>query len=231
MASQRYGAGLSAAICVQNFWRWRLAKESETQHFDRFWQQLLRYLGEGSRDDVTLRVPDQPLEPGTDIRIVLEKRRTPGGVQAVRERYRFRVTGEDDEALTDQTIELDPGQSVELTFAADKSGIYRASVLDEQQNVAVTRSLEIKAVHREFVYTARNMETLRGWAAISDGIAIRSEECDDPKQLLDEIRSRADEPDRRPAIRRPAGINGWMLAVLVGCLGTEWLLRKRWGMR
>jgi len=231
MASQRYGAGLSAAICVQNLWRWRLAKESETQHFDRFWQQLLRHLGEGSRDDVTLRVPDQPLEPGADIRMVLEKRRTPGGGQAAKETYRFRVTGEDERALTDQTIELEPGQSVELTFVVEKSGIYRASVLDEQQNIVAARSLEIKAVHREFVYTARNMETLRSWAAISDGIAIRSEECDDPGQLLDEIKKRAAEPDRRPAIRRPAGINGWMLAVLVGCLGTEWLLRKRWGMR
>ncbi|MHC4400161.1 MAG: hypothetical protein ACYTG0_10820, partial [Planctomycetota bacterium] len=50
MAAQRYGAGLSAVICVPNFWRWRLAKEGNPQHFDRFWQQLLRYLGEGARD-------------------------------------------------------------------------------------------------------------------------------------------------------------------------------------
>src|SRR5439155_15700171 len=36
MASQHYGAGLSAVLCIQNFWRWRLSKDSEPQQFDRF---------------------------------------------------------------------------------------------------------------------------------------------------------------------------------------------------
>jgi hypothetical protein len=31
-------------------------------------------------------------------------------------------------------------------------------------------------------------------------------------------------------MRRPVGMNGWMLALVVGCLGGEWLLRKRWGL-
>src|SRR5262249_18552230 len=51
MASQRYGAGQATALCVQNFWRWRLAKDSDPQNFDRFWRQLFRWLGEIGREE------------------------------------------------------------------------------------------------------------------------------------------------------------------------------------
>jgi len=47
MASQRYGAGLVTIAGVQNFWRWRLAKDSEPQQFDRFWRQLFRLTEDG----------------------------------------------------------------------------------------------------------------------------------------------------------------------------------------
>jgi len=44
--------GLSAVICIQNFWRWRLARDSEPKQFDRFWRQLFRFLSEAGRQDV-----------------------------------------------------------------------------------------------------------------------------------------------------------------------------------
>jgi hypothetical protein len=31
-------------------------------------------------------------------------------------------------------------------------------------------------------------------------------------------------------IRQPAGMNGWTMAMLLGSLGAEWVLRKRWGL-
>ena len=91
IASQRYGAGLTAVICMQNLWRWRLAEEANPQHFDRFWQQFLRYLGEGSRDNVVLRLPDQQLEPREDIRVLVERRPDPRPGSNVPEAYRLQV--------------------------------------------------------------------------------------------------------------------------------------------
>ncbi|HND54070.1 MAG TPA: hypothetical protein PLV92_16785, partial [Pirellulaceae bacterium] len=85
MAVQRFGAGRSAVIGVQNFWRWRLAKDSDPRQFDRFWQQLLRFLAEGGREQLAIRIPDQTLVPPTDVRFVLERQPDPknpqGGVQ------------------------------------------------------------------------------------------------------------------------------------------------------
>jgi hypothetical protein len=129
-----------------------------------------------------------------------------------------------------QLVELRPGRRVDVTFRPANPGVFTASVVDAQGDTLATRSLDIKVIDREFVYTARDMETLGGWAAISDGIAVRSEACDDAQELFEEIKNRTDQSQRGSTMRHPAGINGWMLAVLLGFLAAEWLLRKRWGM-
>ena len=65
MASQHYGNGLASVICMQNLWRWRLARDSNSKHFDRFWSQLLRYLAEAGREVFTLTPTDPQPAPAT----------------------------------------------------------------------------------------------------------------------------------------------------------------------
>ena len=87
MASQRYGAGLSAVICIDNFWRWRLAKDANIQQFDRFWQQLFRYLGQAGRQDITLSFTDEELRLHSDVHMVVERQ---PGADAPRRKLRPR---------------------------------------------------------------------------------------------------------------------------------------------
>jgi uncharacterized membrane protein len=228
MACQRYGAGLSAVICVQNFWRWRLAKPSDPQHFDRFWQQLFRHLAEGSRELVAIVVPDQRMQPGPRIRLTVRRRPDPRTSQAAPQNYRVLVKDEKERPVADQAVELRPGASVEITFPAQRPGLYAASVVDAAQNVLASRSLEISDVSAEFNNTARNMEALRQWAALSDGMAVRCEDCSDAGKLVREIKARAEHPRQDVSHRRPVGVNGWVLALLAGCLCVEWSLRKHW---
>jgi uncharacterized membrane protein len=228
MACQRYGAGLSAVICVQNFWRWRLAEPSDPQHFDRFWQQLFRYLAEGSRELVAIVVPDQRMEPGPRIRLTVRRRADPRTSQAAPQNYRVLVKDEKDRPVADQAVALRPGASVEIAFPAQSPGLYAASVLDAGQSVLASRSLEISDVSAEFNNTARNMEALRQWAALSDGMAVRCEDCADAGKLVEKIKARADRPRGDVSHRRPVGVNGWVLALLAGCLCAEWSLRKHW---
>src|SRR6266576_39588 len=108
MASQRYGAGLSAVLCIQNFWRWRLAKDSEPQQFDRFWRQLFRYLGEVGRQDVAIHLADQDLHPQMDVDVAVEKQPNPGNaIETVR---KFFVRAEDGQQnlIREEAIELEP---------------------------------------------------------------------------------------------------------------------------
>ncbi len=229
MAAQRYGAGRSAAICVKNFWRWRLAARSDPAHFDRFWQQLLRYLGQSGREAVTIALADQSFRVGADVRLVLERNADPRDAGAPGGKFRLTVADQAGRNVTDQNLELPAGQPVEATFRAEQPGSFTVTVLDERGAAAATRSIEVDDVSREFASTARSMETLRRWAAASDGLAVRAEDCDDPRRLVDEIKTRvAARSDRR--LRQPVGVSGWVLAALVACLSAEWTLRKRWGL-
>jgi hypothetical protein len=230
IASQRYGAGLTAVVCMQNLWRWRLAQEANPQHFDRFWQQFLRYLGEGSRDNVVLRLPDQQLEPRGDIHVVVERRPDPRPGSNTGEPYRLQVTDADKKTVADHALVLAPGQSAEATFRVAEPGLYQLSVLDRSGAVSAHRSLDIREIDNELEYTARDMENLRQWAHLSGGVALRFEDCESASQLVERIRASGEQPLRRLPIRRPLGINGWVLGMLLGCLCTEWAARKRWGL-
>jgi hypothetical protein len=230
IASQRYGAGRTAVICVQNLWRWRLARDSAPEHFDRFWQQLLRYLAEGNLDHVVLRVPDQRLQPGADIRVVVERRPNAQPQSAALARYRVRATDEEKQPVAERVLELAPGQTTEVAFNFPRPGLYHASVLDQHGAVMANRSLDIREVDSEFLHTSRDMHSLRQWANLNGGTAVPFEDCRDVGQLVDQIRAVAEQPRRSGPLRRPLGINGWMLALLLGCLCSEWLVRKRWGL-
>ena len=228
MACQRFGGGLSAVICVQNFWRWRLAKESKPEQFDRFWRQLFRHLAEGSRDAVTLSVPDQRLQPGSQIRLVVQRRPDPRASQQGAENYRVLVKDEKDQALADQAVELLPGGTAEVAFPVQQAGLLTASVLDRSRAAVTSRSLEISDSGSELACTSRNMDSLCQWAAVSGGIALRSEDCGDGGKLVEEIKRRAEQSQRSAARREPVGVNGWVLALLLACVCGEWSLRKKW---
>ncbi len=82
----------------------------------------------------------------------------------------------------------------------------------------------------EFQDTARNMEQLRQWASISGGLALRAEDCHGTGDLLSQIKERVEQSHRDRLTRRPAGVNGGVLALLLGCLCGEYVLRKQWSL-
>lgn len=230
MASQRYGAGLAAVISVQNFWRWRLAQDAEPQQFDRFWRQLFRYLGEVGRQDVSIHLTDQDLHPQMDVRVVLEKQPNPKSLTEKSSRFQVRVENEKKKILVEQTVELTPARPVDLTWRAEDAGVYQITVLDAQKATVVSRAVEIRDVNVEFQNTGRDMETLRQWAALTDGLAVKVEDCRDSSGLVAQIKAKVQEIRDSKPHRRPMGVNGWMLAAVLACLGGDWILRKRWGL-
>lgn len=232
MAVQRFGAGLAAMIGVQNFWRWRLAKESEPRHFDRFWQQLLRYLAEGTRDEVIIRLPDQDLRPGGDVRVVLERLASPRDPGSESRSYSLKVKQEEGEGqVLEQRAELATGRPVEFTFRAEKSGTYTLTVLNAEGASQATRFVEVRESSIELEQTACDMDRLAQWASLSAGVVRKAEDCSDVGELVTGIEERAQSPERRTPRRLPAGVNAWMLSLLLALLCAEWLLRKRWGLR
>jgi uncharacterized membrane protein len=230
MASQRYGAGLSAVLCIQNFWRWRLAKDSEPQQFDRFWRQFFRFLSEVGRQDVSIHLADQELHPQMDIQVVLEKQPNPKNIMDTSRKFHVRAEDGQKNLLREQTVELEPLRPVEFKFHAEKPDVYTVIVSDALKVPIATRPIEVRDVNVEFQSTGRNMETLQQWASVSDGLAVKVEDCRDAADLVAQIKAKIEQVRHGKQMRRPLGVNGWVLALVVGCLSGEWLLRKRWAL-
>lgn len=230
LASQRYGAGLTSVLCVENFWRWRLAKDAEPGQFDRFWRQFFRFLAEARRQEVSIYLADQELRPGTDIRVTLEKPPTPRGANEPAFKILAQVENDEKKILTEERVELRPRQPVNFTFRADKPGLYSVAVRDQTGQPVAARTIEVRDLNVEYQNAARNMETLRQWASLSDGLAIKVEDCNNPAELVSRIKSKVEQFRQNRRTRTPMGINGWSLAALLASLSSEWLLRKRWGL-
>jgi len=230
MASQRYGAGLSAVLCIQNFWRWRLARDSEPRQFDRFWRQLFRFLSEVGRHEVSIHVADQELRPQMDVQVVLERQPNPKNVTETTRKFFARVEDSQKQLLHEETLELETLHPVDFKFHAEKSDIYTVIVSDSLKVPIATRPIEIRDMNVELQNTGRNMETLRQWAAVSDGLAMKVEDCGDASDLAGRIKTKIEEIRHGKQVRQPIGVNALVLILVVGCLGAEWLLRKRWNL-
>lgn len=228
MAQQRFGAGVSAVIGVQTFWRWRLGRDCDPQAFDRFWRQLLRYLAEAGREDVLIRVLDQQLAPRTEVRLMVERQPDPAAKQAM-QKYKVRISDPQQQVVSEPTIELVPGSQAPIAFRARGAGMYQISVLSGDQPVAF-RGLEIREGNVELDRPSRDMDTLRQWAGLTGGGAVKAEECRDAAKLLEAIRNRARSPELNQTASRstPLGMNWYVLLLLLGLVGTEWALRKQW---
>jgi len=230
MASQHYGAGLSAVLTIQNFWRWRMAKDSEPLQFDRFWRQLFRFLSEVGRQEVAIHLLDQELHPEMDVQVSLEKQPSPKNITDTSRKFFVRAEDSQKNVLHEETVELEQLHPVDFKFHAGKPGVYTVAVCDSLKVPVSTRAIEIRNLNMEFQDTARNMETLRQWASVSDGLAVKVEDCRDAADLVRAIMSKVETQRQNRQHRRPLGTNVVTFVLVVGCLGGEWLLRKRWGL-
>lgn len=230
MASQRYGAGLSAVLAIQNFWRWRLAKDSDPQQCDRFWRQLFRFLSEVGRQDIGIHLADQELHPDMDVSVVLEKQPNPRNITDTTRNYFVRVEDSDKKLLHEEAVDLEPLRPVDFKFHAGKAGVYSVTVTDTLKVPLATRPVEIRDLNLEFQNTARSMEILKQWASVSDGLAFKVEDCPEATDLVAQIKAKVEEVRQGKQMRRIFGVSGWTLLLVLGLLSGEWALRKRWDL-
>jgi hypothetical protein len=174
-----------------------------------------------------LSVPDQRLQPGSPIRVVLQR---PLDRRGQREPFRVLVRDDRSQVILEQTVELAPGGTAETTFTIGRPGTFLVTAVDPRGLAVGARSLELGAIEVELANTARTMEPLRQWAALSGGMALPSEDCENAEGLIGRIKERLEQARQAPPRRLPAGMSVWSFLLLAGCLCAEWSLRKRWGL-
>ncbi|HEX4140477.1 MAG TPA: hypothetical protein VHY09_09035, partial [Candidatus Methylacidiphilales bacterium] len=237
MASQNFGAGRTAVICVQNFWRWRLAKESNPDNFDRFWRQFMRWLGAAGKQSVLIDFANQELTPPTDLHILLERQMNPADAAAqdnsgakLANMFTVSVTGPDQKEIAHNNLELPPNQSVPMNVHAENEGLYSIVIRDSAQREVAERNLQLADNRIELEHTGRDMENLKQWASLTGGQALTEEDAQNADALSLNIQKAMQLAEKSSGTRTPWGLSGWMLLLLLACLAGEWLLRKRWNL-
>ncbi len=230
MASQRYGSGMAAVITIQNFWKWRLAKESEQEQFDRFWQQFMRRLTEEGRQVVRIEVLNQELRPDREIAVTVEKlAETSKTDEDKPKKIHFQVRDSGGTMIADHPMELTPGRAEKATFSPQKADIYTLTAVDEAGLTIASRTLEIRAPNIELLATARDMSNLQQWGMLSGGSAWTVEAArQDPEAFIRGIVNQIEAARRARSQREPLGVSLWSFLLVTLPLCAGWILRKRW---
>jgi uncharacterized membrane protein len=228
MATQRYGAGLTAVVALENFWRWRLDRDGEPDQYDRFWRQLLRYLAQIGRSEINVFFPGQDLQPGGEVRAVIERRG--GDAAAGPLRHRVSVLDPSGKSFAEQEVELARGDSATVRFDAREEGVYQVRVEWPGGPLPVVEPVEIRAAGGELERTARELETLEQWASSSGGFAAVLEDSDDVGRMLDGAEERARAMRRKDRPPEAAGLGPFVFFALLAAIAAETALRVRFGL-
>lgn len=234
LVSGEYGQGRTLAFAGESTYRWPLA--GFAKEHNRFWRQIILWLvrrDDLERDDVWIKLDSRRLNPGTRLGI-RSGARAAGGEMPANPRL--------------ETVLVHPdGRKESLDLARDRDD-FRGSV---QPTAAGEYAIEVTAfdgerslgaAKAEFLVYDRDVEmsspaadpdlmaALAAWTRAEGGRAVAPEEL--PK-LLAELASKEPEFEVRQTRWRIAGTpaDAWcLLLVLATTLGSEWFLRKRWGL-
>ncbi len=230
LAMQYVGAGRTTYLAFDSTWRWRRYDEAL---FNQFWIQNVRYLAEGrllgSAPRGRLESDRDTYEPGDTI--LFKARLTDANYEPLELAAVTLETQLDGDPATAARIELgrDPlrigwyrGQ-----LATRRPGRLQAILRLADGDAAATLQHEVSIVEpdRELRAPQMDRDRLVTLAERSDG--GRYYNIHEAFSVLDAIPDRHEtRVDRQTP--RPIWDTPWVLAALVGLLGTEWALRKKW---
>jgi hypothetical protein len=227
IAFQYFGAGRVLLHAVDSTWLWR--RGTGDRYFARYWVQTVRFLARGkltSGDGVTLSTDRREYLRGETTRIrarFFDVRQTPAG-DAVN--VAVEATGRDRRTFVLRRRAAADGV-FEGTLADLPEGEYQILLAEPQAaGNPPAAKFRIIAPPGELARPAMDRAALTAAAEISKGKFYTVGDAD---RLLAEL------PPGRPVPMEnlpPIEIwnRWWLLAVFLGCLSMEWILRKRAGM-
>lgn len=228
VAVQRFGEGRSMLFTGEASWRWRMMLPTSDQSYERFWRQAARWLAQNAPEPVTVTLPSAPA-PGDGIPVEI----------AARDRaYVARADAAIDVRVTSPSgrvdkVRADPlptqGGRFRAAIRATEPGIYRVSVEARQGTTSLGSSsaaILVGGVDPEMTDPRLNEDTLQRVARASGGAVMAAGDIGGLLARLD-----AAAPGAVLALRKDLWHTGWSFAVLAGLLASEWLARRRWGLR
>jgi uncharacterized membrane protein len=228
LVTENYGRGRTAVLATSGTWRWRMWQDHTDITHATFWQQLMRYLVSDSPGRVSASTPRAVLADETKVTLRAEVRDkafkpVPNAV------VEAHIVGPDGAATS---VELTPPANEDGAYTAEwdaeKPGSYVAEIVAGRDKEELGRDTVVfrreDGVAENF-RTAQNRELLEKLATETGG---RYYSASNAGKLANEISySEAGITTREtkdlwdmPAV--------FLLALLLR--GSEWMLRRRWGV-
>jgi len=228
VAVQRYGQGRSMIFAGEASWRWKMMVASTDRSYETFWRQAARWLSADSPDPVAISLPDA-LEPGDSASAAIDVRDA-SYAPASDAIVDGTLTAPGGETATLKLRHADSGSGRFTTaLAPDRAGLYRLRVEARRGPASLgtaDRWLYVGGADREFADPRLNEGFLRRLARTSGGRYARPADASQVASWLLASVPQTATPERRDLWHEP-----WAFAAIVLLLSTEWILRRRWGLR
>ncbi len=226
---RRQGAGQVMAVSVGGLWRWSLNAKSEASNnvYDKFWNQLLLNLIARSNakpsDRVQLSVSSANIKRGERIHFALHAHPD----RPITEMPRLSILLDGEETSILPLNQETPDSPWKGSLVMEKTGRFRGQA--QVGNEAVDCRFVVYEEKRETTETTPDFVYLRMLAESSGGQLLDESTL---KETVTQLSQAAVLESNAPPIikRKSAWDNAWVFYLLFGLLGTEWFLRRRWGM-
>jgi uncharacterized membrane protein len=232
MVAQETGKNRTLAFAADSTWRWATKNKEARGHHARFWRQLMLWLAH--REDETgggvkLRLDRRRIAAseklGMEVQVVSPDGKTPADLT-----LETTIKSDDDTPATTVALQKRANDYGGATEALQKPGDYTVAVSAKSNGMEIgtaTARFVVFEDNLELRQLAADFETLRKLATDTGGEFHPAEEF--PKF----VRSLKDR-NLNLEVTKPIIENLWdrweLLALFVGLLGAEWLIRKMNGM-
>lgn len=225
------GRGRVLALMTDTSWRWGITtggEQGDASAYERFWDRALRWLArDPALEPARITTDRESYGPGARVRIEAElgdDRYVPITAREVA----IAIAGDDDRTIASATVRTDADGRASLEIAAPAiAGGYRVLATPSGDRDPIAEEVFVVETGGDELADPRpRPELLRALAEETGGIFV--EDPDDAPDLaeLDASRVRS----LGVVTERPFA-SVWAFLVLIALFATEWIARRRWGLR
>lgn len=228
LITENYGRGRTAVFATGGSWRWRMQQPVGDTSEEMFWRQLLRYVVSATPSRVVASTPNARLEDDGHIQLRAEVRDT-NYIPASNAVVQANVIDPDG---VSETVALRPEPLTQGVYSADWSAQKPGSYIAEITATRGTQKLgsDVLTFRREngvaeYFHREQNRELLQKLSEETGGHYYKPSDVGRLPQEISYSEAGITAHETKDLWDMPAVF----LAILI-LKGSEWLLRRRWGV-